>query len=88
MAMGAMIEELTAEVDGLTPGKKRAAAESAGSTPDGKELQRQAKINKFKNSKYAQDIQAQQQQQQQQQGGGINWINLIILLLTLYSQYR
>jgi hypothetical protein len=55
---------------------------------DGKELQRKAKVNKFKSIKHADENAAAAQQQQQQVGGGVQWFNLVILLLTIYSQYR
>lgn len=80
--MARMLEDIRAQLADVTNKKKSSDGEAAG-VADGKELKRQAKINKFKNAKYG----AEMQQQQAQQGGGVNWINLIILLLTLYSQW-
>ena len=81
--LGAMVEDLLEKVDDLTPGKKREGTEAEAvpnRTPfrDFRKIKRGAVAAKRNN----------QQQQQQQQAGGVNWLNLIILLLTLYTQWR
>jgi hypothetical protein len=83
-----IVTELGAEVDDLNSSRKKSKEAGGAPVADGKELQRKAKVNKFKSIKHADENAAAAQQQQQQVGGGVQWFNLVILLLTIYSQYR